>query len=158
MQNNIKQWVKTFVIAITLISASACSLVTETQAEPVLMTKTIEADETLLYQSQWQLISLHSKKAGKGVGGYRLSINFDPQNNKVFGFAGCNQYFSLFTVEADALSIGALGITRKHCAKHAELEAQFVGALSNTKFYRIESAQLVLLDAQKEPIALFVKT
>ena len=157
MQNSIKQWTKTFFIGVALISASACSLIPQTQAEPVLKAKSIEANEALLYQGEWQLISLQSKKAGKGVGGYRLSINFDPKNNKVFGFAGCNHYFSLYTIDADALSIGALGITRKHCAKHSELEAQFIDMLSNAKFYQIEATQLVLLDEQKQAIAVFVK-
>ncbi len=154
---NLEHLIKNTLIASAIFALSACGAMSSSSAQPELEEIAIEQDASILYQHEWQLASLAGEKAGKGADGRLVSIRFDQESNKISGYAGCNNYFSLFSVEGDALSIGAIGMTRRYCSKQADLETQFTQTLSNAKFYQISEGKLLLLNAEKQVTATLIK-
>lgn len=138
-------------IALLSLSISACS--TSVSHDEIIS----PVDQSALYGQNWTLAFLGDTKAAKGYGGKPLSILFDQNSQKISGFAGCNRYFSSFTVNNDGLNLGALGMTRKACGKNSGIEHRYSKMLSQVSFFQLSDKQLMLLDQQKNIIATYTK-
>ncbi|WP_286263472.1 META domain-containing protein [Thalassotalea atypica] len=141
------------------MSATAC--VVQRDTEP---TGEKEGDISLMTRESgnlvgitWYLATLNGNKVSKGQGGKPLSLLFNDEKNKASGFAGCNQFFSIFSIEQEKLTLGALAMTRKHCTKYSLLERQFTKALNETRYFDIKENQLHLSDQQQNVIAIFIQ-
>ena len=65
----------------------------------------------------------------------------------VGGFTGCNRFTGAYTVDGDALELGAIGSTQMACAPPAdEVERAYLAALERVAAWRLDDAELVLLD------------
>ena len=158
MKTIILQTLQKYIVVLgSLILLTACGASAPESATPEQNETVTVQEESTLYQHEWHLISLQGAKAGKGADGRMVSINFDDNTNKVTGYAGCNNYFSLFTVDGESLSIGAMGMTRRYCEKQADLETKFSKVLANAKFYQIEQGKLLLKDSDKNITAVLIK-
>ncbi len=75
------------------------------------------------------------------------------EGGKVTGSTGCNRYGGQYTVDGDALEITQVASTLRACPPPAdEVERAFVAALENVAGWRVEDAELVLLDADGEEV------
>ena len=69
--------------------------------------------------SEWVLVSLGAADAPTEViEGSGVTLNFGA-DNRVSGFAGCNQFSSTYTINAGALSFAPIASTRRACVDDA---------------------------------------
>lgn len=83
-------------------------------------------------QSNWKIMELK----GKTVQQQNLSVQFDPSNNSIAGYGGCNRFFGSATWNSKKtkVTIGNLARTKMFCENKSELEAQLLSALSGKTF------------------------
>ncbi|MCF6271517.1 MAG: META domain-containing protein [Melioribacteraceae bacterium] len=71
------------------------------------------------------------------------------QDNEVKGFGGCNNFFGSSTSNSDSLNFSNLGVTRKMCEKHIDVESKFIDALEKTNKYKIYGEFLYLYNNEE---------
>jgi putative lipoprotein len=108
--------------------------------------------------ADWELIGLRGQSAPLGAGGRRATLRFDADSARISGFAGCNRYFSSYTLGDDepALRFSAIGMTKMACSQGMDLEQQYATALSQVTRYTIQDNRLTLLDASSA-LAVFTR-
>ena len=108
--------------------------------------------------ADWELVELRGQPAPHGAGGRRATLRFDADSARISGFAGCNRYFSSYTLGDDepALKLSAIGMTKMACSQGMDLERQFADALAQVTRYTIENNRLTLLDASSA-VAVFTR-
>ena len=88
-----------------------------------------------------------------------ISINptfeFMEEENRVAGFAGCNNYFATYSISGQELKIGAAGSTRKMC-QDMSVEDVFLEHLQEVARYKIEKSELHLFDSNDKLLYLAV--
>ena len=106
-------------------------------------------DETELDNSglinEWTVIKI------KGLEQLNASptMIFEKEDSRVAGFAGCNNYFSTYTVSGNTLSLGPAGATRKLCPDMS-VEDVFFKVLPNIARFEIVKKELYLYDQKDE--------
>ena len=114
-----------------------------------------ERDELaeLVYDRNWVVSQVLGTPAAPGVTATLLIA----EDGKVSGNAGCNGFFGSAIIDNDAISFGNLGTTRIACPEPAMgQEDRMLQALDSTRGYRLDSENLVLLDAEGIPVLRFV--
>jgi len=81
-------------------------------------------------------------------------IQLHSVDKKLTGFSGCNTISGGYEVSHEGLKFDPVGSTRMACAG-ANMEAQFLQALSSTKTFRMGEASLELQDMNGKVIARF---
>ena len=75
------------------------------------------------------------------------------EDGKVTGSTGCNRYGGQYAVDGDALEISAVASTLMACPPPAdEVERALLTAFEKVSGWRVEDAELVLLDAEGEEV------
>ncbi len=71
------------------------------------------------------------------------------------GIAACNHFGGGYALDGDALTFGPMAVTEMACEEpRMSLESAFLAALTATAGYRVDGAQLVLLDASGAELAV----
>lgn len=83
------------------------------------------------------------------------TFEFSEEENRVFGFAGCNNYFATYELNGDEIKIGAAGATRKMCPDMT-VEDQFLKHLDKIASYKVINGELQLFDAQDNLLYLAI--
>ena len=114
----------------------------------------------LLFNRQWQLRYLD------GLGNLEQSpiyIEFEQQEQRVFGFSGCNRFFGQFQINqipnsppiGFALQLSPLAMTKMAC--HADHhEGQFIQALQQVNQAKVSQNELELYNTKNRVIARFI--
>ena len=76
-------------------------------------------------------------------------IEEEEKENRVAGFAGCNNYFSSYTVSGNTLKMGVAGATRKMCPDMT-VEDAFLKLLDQIAAYKMVNDELHLFDEQEK--------
>lgn len=79
-------------------------------------------------------------------------------DERISGFAGCNEYVSIYTVEDEGVSISVPAMTRNECADPPEIMLQETGFLSNmttASAYEVAGSELHLLDEAGNVLLVF---
>lgn len=134
---------------LTDIPADVSSVVTQL-VEIVSKEWTLEVDQNLL-GILWQLQSLNGEAALESP---TVSLTFSP-DGRIHGSAGCNTYFSTYTLDNGGLTFGPAGSTLMACAEGMDQELAFLTALENVVGYQVESGVLSLVDANGNAILVF---
>lgn len=94
---------------------------------------------------EWSVIKL------KGLDQLSSSptLKFEMEDEKVGGFAGCNNYFSTYKISANALTFSNTGSTRKLCPDMG-VEDTFLKLLSQVARFEIIKKELYLYDINDE--------
>ena len=94
---------------------------------------------------EWKVIKI------KGVEKLSSSptIEFQKEDSKAGGFAGCNNYFSTYKLSGNTLSFGNTGSTRKMCPDMS-VENAFLSLLPRIARYEIVKKELYLYDQTDE--------
>jgi heat shock protein HslJ len=81
------------------------------------------------------------------VEGSEVTAEFDDEG-RVAGSSGCNQYTARYTLEGEALEVGALAGTRRACADAdvTDQESAFLRAMERSTVARVEADRLELRD------------
>lgn len=107
--------------------------------------KVSNESKTFTIPEEWRL----SKINGKDVSLPKpITLNFNAAEQKVSGFAGCNQYFGNFTAEKNSLKFSLLGSTKMFCDS-MDIETKFLDALAQINSFSTEDNKLVMLTDQQ---------
>ena len=102
----------------------------------------------------WVLSGLGTAAEPQGVlEKVQVSLEYDPEEGRISGSAGCNRYFGEATVDGDALtfSTGPLGMTRMACSEEIMVqEAEFIETLGQVTRFAIEEETLYLFTDGEE--------
>lgn len=76
------------------------------------------------------------------------TITMQFADGKISGYTGCNEFFGSYTIDGQALTLSALGQTRRACdEEHSQRELDLMTALTQVAGYQIELNTLTLVDA-----------
>jgi len=78
-----------------------------------------------------------------------------PAENKLRGFAGCNQFLGRYDVEANSVRFTGVATTRKYCEGAMDQEQELLRALEATASHKIVGEALDLYDANRKLLARF---
>ncbi|HEY4539042.1 MAG TPA: META domain-containing protein [Faecalibacter sp.] len=121
------------VFTLSCLLFTACS--TSGSATSILNHK-----KSSLYGSEWKLVD-DENSIVKGFNGENVSLKIDPNDFKVSGFAGCNQYHSEAAADGNSISFAPVGSTKMLCPE-AKSEAAFLGVLDDVNRYEIKGNEL----------------
>lgn len=74
------------------------------------------------------------------------------------GSAGCNSYFTSYTLDGDRIYVGVIGSTEIFCEDPAgvmEQEEDYLANFQSAYFYSVDEDQLVVSNADMEPLLTF---
>ncbi|WP_440874533.1 META domain-containing protein [Thalassotalea sp. PLHSN55] len=108
-----------------------------------------------LFGKTWQLVAMNNETVSYQKQWPKPSINFDEQKNTVSGNSGCNRFFGGYIIDGQTLEFAPLASTKMLCQGHANLEMDFLKALSQVNTYKISSGQLLLLGENQQVLLTF---
>ena len=100
---------------------------------------------------EWTVIKIN----GLDQLGTSPTMIFQKEDTKVSGFAGCNNYFSTYSVSDKTLSFGPAGSTKKLCPDMS-VEDVFFKTLPNIARYEVIKKELYLYDQNDELLILAI--
>lgn len=137
-----------------LFTIGACSNQTSKHAKPQMLQE--YTPQQVLVAHDWRLthladkqIQLSDHEAQKVVG-----INFNSEQQRAAGFAGCNQFSGGYQVSESALSFQQMLSTQMAC-QQSDLELTYFKMLSKVQQYEIQGKVLKFFDADKKQLATF---
>ncbi|MBA4503191.1 META domain-containing protein [Marinobacterium marinum] len=107
-----------------------------------------------LQNTYWKLTSLNGT-AIEATKGQREAHLILKQDNRVQGFAGCNQFMGEFKQEGKQLSFGPIAGTLRACIPGLEYERSFLQLLQNQVNWSIDGEQLKLSNPEQNIQATF---
>jgi heat shock protein HslJ len=143
----------------TLSLAAGCNQPTEqapaapaTEAAPAA---TAEAPVTHdLAGTRWVLMQVGGEPVVPAEGRQEQFIALDSTQQRIAGNAGCNRLMGSYTLNGEQLTFSQMATTRMACPD-MQREAALLKALGATQSWRIDGAQLELLDAGANLLARF---
>jgi putative lipoprotein len=131
---------RAFIVIVAVVLA-ACTSATQTEA---------------LREREWKLAwveAFPSIPAGVATPTLRFEAG-----DRMGGRTGCNSAGGTYTVDGDRLTIGNIISTKRACAAQAgnQLEVAYLGALEQTRSFRIVDEKLELLDGSGSVVARFI--
>ncbi|QUM75879.1 YbaY family lipoprotein [Moritella sp. 24] len=94
--------------------------------------------------THWQLSMLGTQQITSEVTTQKPYLTFNQDDNKVFGFAGCNRFSGNYEALANNVSLTQLVTTKKLCFQQMNLETKFLTALSEAGNYNVIDNTLTL--------------
>jgi len=106
-----------------------------------------KTDKQITLNNKWKVISM------QGIDDLQIrpTIQFDADEKKISGFAGCNNYFGSYDPESIQLDFSKMGMTRKICPDMT-VESAFTNHLRNVSYYKIENKVLSFYSANDETL------
>jgi len=96
--------------------------------------------------TQWQFVEVSGSSVSRLSGGKQPYLILDPEQKKVTGFSGCNNFFGSYELDGDSLEFGPAGSTRMACPEpEAGTETEVFKILDKTGRWRIKDNMLILL-------------
>lgn len=80
---------------------------------------------------------------------------FADEENRVSGYAGCNNYFASYNLNGSEITFGDAGSTRKMCADMS-VEDAFLKKMNQIAYYKLVKSELHLFDAKDKLIMLAI--
>jgi copper homeostasis protein (lipoprotein) len=119
--------------------------------------KVAAASSVPLVNTGWRLTQLGDETVDNPPGGQAISLQLQPQNSRVVGFAGCNRMFGGYLLNGDTMKFDQLGGTKMACAdgKRMQLEQRYFEALARVSQWKITDSTLELRDVEGKPQAMF---
>lgn len=94
-----------------------------------------------LLSGTWILSQIKSKKVSNNQNSIIPFIEFDLENNRVSGNAGCNGFSSSFILKSDRISFKEILLTRMFC-EDMLIEKNFVETLNEVNSYKVDGHEL----------------
>lgn len=115
------------------------------------------ASSVPLVNTSWRLTQLGDEMVDNPPGERAISLQLQPQNPRVVGFAGCNRMFGGYLLNGGMLKFDQMGGTKMACVdeKRMRLEQRYFEVLSRVSQWKITGSTLELRDGEGTPQALF---
>ncbi|MDN3652816.1 META domain-containing protein [Thalassotalea ponticola] len=136
----------TSVLPIALLALTACQEATNTSAP---------AESAPLIGSVWNLVELAGNPESTGDEGKTIFVEFNQEDQRYFGFAGCNNYQGKYSIDGSDIDFGIAAATKKMCQQGMQQEDALFVALDQTTNYQITGSTLTLSDASGQTLAVF---
>lgn len=130
-----------------------CFLLCVLAASCTIRNKEVVGEQATIKDTDWVLLSFGDEDVPALQDTRTSFIHFNEGDNKMNGFAGCNNFFGRYELKGDRLSITQLESTRMSCPD-MEAERYLLGVLENVTTYRI-SGNILTLYSRNNPIATF---
>ncbi|MCH2192153.1 MAG: META domain-containing protein [Gammaproteobacteria bacterium] len=125
----------------------------KTNTEPAVVSVNPLASLTNTY---WKLLAIDGQSIAMDMKQSREAfIQLNDLEQRIKGFAGCNQLMGGFTQKGNDLRFSAVATTRKACLAGMDTEQRFVEVIEKTAHFSIHEEELILFDANKKPLAQF---
>lgn len=115
-----------------------------------IIAKTPDVDASELFK-EWVVIKIEGLE--------KLStsptLTFQQEDEKLSGYAGCNNYFATYTVNDNVLNIGNAGATRMLCPDMS-VEDTFLKTLPLVQRYEIKKKELYLYDQNDKVLIIAI--
>jgi heat shock protein HslJ len=104
---------------------------------------------------EWRLMTLGDSTVPTLPGERQPSLKLDPEQKRVTGYAGCNNFFGSYELAGASLRFGPLAATRRACPEPASsVEMKYLGALARVRGWKLDGGELLLV-ANGEVLARF---
>lgn len=115
------------------------------------------ASSVPLVNTGWRLTQLGDEMVDNPSGERAISLQLQPQNPRVVGFAGCNRMFGGYLLNGEMLKFDQMGGTKMACVddQRMRLEQRYFEVLSRVSQWKITGSTLELRDGDGTPQALF---
>lgn len=81
-----------------------------------------------------------------------VSLNFLPEENRISGISGCNNYTGTYSTEKTKLEIGKVASTRKMCAQGMKVEQNLLSNFEKITHYKFDGKTLELKNDAEETL------
>jgi len=108
-----------------------------------------------LTNTYWRPVELAGKPVVVEGGQREPHLMLVPGENKLRGFAGCNQFLGRYDVKENSLRFTGMATTRMFCEGVMEQEQAFLSVLEGTASHKIVGEALDLYDANGKLLARF---
>ena len=119
-------------------------LVTKTQTEG-----SAQGENELI--GTWKVIQMDGLESMKNF----PTFVFSEEENRVSGYAGCNNYFATYDLRDSELTFSDAGSTRKMC-QDMSVEDAFLKKMNEIAYYKMVKSELHLFDAKDKLIMLAI--
>ena len=99
--------------------------------------------ETLLQNTYWKLVELNGDRVETHPDQREVHILLRPDEQRLTGFAGCNQMMGSYETVGDSVSFGLMASTMMACP-YLDEQTTFLGALQGVNRFMILGESLVL--------------
>ena len=106
-----------------------------------------KTEKQITLNNKWKVVSMRGFEDLK----INPTIQFDANEKKISGFAGCNNYFGNYDPESNQLDLSKMGMTRKMCPDMT-IENTFTNHLRNVSYYKIENKALSFYNTNNEAL------
>jgi heat shock protein HslJ len=113
------------------------------------------ASTVSLVGTQWRLTQLGDEIVDNPAGAREIHVVLQSQNQRVTGFAGCNQMMGGYALTGDGLKFDRPGGTMMACEGRMEIEQRFMAIFEQVARWKITGNTLQFLDATGKSIATF---
>ena len=113
------------------------------------------SEEMTLEGPEWQLLEIPGSAEALPED-HKPFVQFDEQEMRIAGFAGCNRFFGSYKRDGDHLKIGPLASTRMSCGKLDLLEHSFLQNLELADGWQVNDRKMTLLIGN-QPLLVFQK-
>lgn len=103
---------------------------------------------TSLTNTYWKLVEIGGVAVSAHSDQREVHMLLEVGENKVRGFAGCNQFFGNYETTGDSLRLGRLASTQMACP-YLDEETAFLNSLGKAKTYSIMGESLKLSDGSR---------
>lgn len=108
-----------------------------------------------LIGKKWQLVDLKKGQPQLALQNEKAYVIFS-SDGEISGFSSCNHFRSNFQLIVDKINISPVAMTRRYCAKSAEIEQQLISVLKQASVLSLADEQLVISDAAGNFLASFI--
>jgi heat shock protein HslJ len=133
--------------ALALATLPGCA----TKAPP----EVAKAASVPLVNTPWKLTQLGDEIVSTPAGAREINLVLQSQNQRVTGFAGCNQMMGRYALSGGDLRFDEMGSTRMACEGRMDIEQRYLGMFASVARWEIVASTLRLLDAAGKTIATF---
>jgi heat shock protein HslJ len=133
-----------------VLAFAACAQQTTAPAAAVATVTTAE-----LLNTYWKLTQLGDEVIATPAGARELHLVLESVNQRMHGFAGCNNITGEYVLDGDALKFDQVASTLMACAQPTGPESRFNEMLSQVAHWKITGETLQLLDTDSKPVATF---
>ena len=115
-------------------------------------------NEIKITDTKWVLETLEGQKINSLQNGKEVSFTLNTVENRVSGFAGCNNFFGIYTLEeGNRIRFSTMGATRMACPEGAFNENKYLEIFNLADNYTINGDRLELNIGRRAPLAVFKK-
>ncbi len=108
-----------------------------------------------LTNTYWRPVEIAGKPLTMAADQREPHLMLVPAENKLRGFAGCNQFLGRYEVKENSVRFTGVATTRKYCEGAMDQEQEFLRVLEATASYKIVGEALDLYDANSKLLARF---